>query len=43
MQCSNADADIENRLVDTGVGGKERVGITERVALTYIQYHVGNR
>ena len=39
----NRNGDIENRTVDTEQGqGKERVGQTERGALTNIQYHVQN-
>ena len=37
------DAFIENRLTETGVGGrenKERVGQIERVTWTHIHYHV---
>ena len=35
---SERDADVDNRLVNTE--GEEKVGRTERVALTYICYHV---
>ena len=37
MQGSKADADTENRLVDTV--GKERVGPVERAALKHTHYH----
>ena len=38
MQGRKRDADIDNRLGDTG--GKERVGCTGRGALTYIHHRV---
>ena len=38
MQGSNGDADIENRLVDTGPGGQ-----MEKTAQKHIQYHMENR
>ena len=38
LQGRNRVADIENGLVDTA--GREMVGRIERVALTYIHYHV---
>ena len=41
LQCRNKDADVKNGLVDTG-RGKERLGRSERVALTYIRYHMQN-
>ena len=39
MQGRNKDADVKNGLVDTR-WGKERLGRGERVALTYICYHM---
>ena len=38
FQGKNRDPDVENEHMDTG--GKGRVGQIERVALTYIHYHV---
>ena len=43
MQGRNGDANVENRLVDTvgeGERGMERVVQMEKVASTYIYYHV---
>ena len=37
---SNGDADIEGRLMDTGVGKKEKVGWMERIAWKHIHYHM---
>ena len=39
FQGSNGDTDIENRLMERGVGG-ERVGQMERVAWMHIHYHM---
>ena len=38
VQGKNRDADKENRLVDTS--GELKGGMNEKVALTYIHYHV---
>ena len=40
LQGSNGDADIENKLVDTGRGRNERVGRMERAAWKHVHYHV---
>ena len=42
LQSSNGDADIENRLMDTGWGGwrKERVKWIDRVAWKHMHYHM---
>ena len=38
-QDRNKDADVENRIEDTG-RGKGKLGRSERVALTYIHYQM---
>ena len=39
----HGDTDIGERLVDMGLGGKEKVGWMERISWKHINYHMENR